>query len=222
LVKLGRLTLLNAGDGSSGSWQFLTLGSQFRTNPASDVVALAASAGGLRAISRILSDLPADLPAAILVVQHLDPRHVSYMAQILARQTELGVKQAATHDEISCGTVYVAPPNRHLLVNACHRIELSDAELVHFVRPSADLLFDSVAATFREHAIGVVLSGSGVDGSIGVKAIKQMHGTVLVQKSAEFDGMPNAAIQSGSADQLLDLKDIPDAIMTLLALHQAS
>jgi two-component system chemotaxis response regulator CheB len=203
----------------------LKLGLQFLANhhhAASDVVAMAASAGGLRAIDAILSALPENFPAAILVVQHLAPGHPSYMAQILARHTPLHVKQAENNDEISCGTVYIAPPNRHLLVSSNRRVELSDAEMVHFVRPSADLLFDSVAATFKEHAIGVVLSGSGGDGSIGVKAIKRMHGTVLVQNTAEFNGMPRAAIDSGSADQVLELPDIPGVLMNLVGLQQIS
>src|SRR6185503_19172381 len=119
---------------------------------------MAASAGGLKAIGYILSKLPRDFPAALLIVQHLDPRHPSYMAQILGRLTGLTVKQASDGELICRSVVYIAPPNRHLLVAEHRRVELSDAALVHFVRPSADLLFESVAATFGERAIGVVLT----------------------------------------------------------------
>jgi two-component system chemotaxis response regulator CheB len=190
------------------------------TDAPTDVIAMAASAGGLRAIGYVLSRLPADCPAAILVVQHLHPKHRSFMAHILDRHTDLSVKQADDGEPIRHSVVYVAPPNRHLLVDENRRVELSDAALVHFVRPSADLLFESVAATFGDRAIGVVLTGSGVDGSIGIKAINRMHGTVLVQQGAEFDGMPSAAIHTGIADRILDLEDIPEALIELVAKRQ--
>jgi two-component system chemotaxis response regulator CheB len=183
-----------------------------------EVVAVAASAGGLNALSQLLAGLPGDFPAAVAVVQHLDPRHRSLMADILSRRTALNVKQAEEHDKITAGTVYVAPPNKHLLVNPEGTLSLAQSELVHFVRPSADLLFESVAASFRHRVIGVVLSGSGSDGSMGVQAIKKMGGTVIAQDEAtsEFFGMPNAAIQSGSVDFILPLKEIAPALVTLV------
>jgi two-component system chemotaxis response regulator CheB len=179
---------------------------------------LAASAGGLRALSEVLSILPKTFPAAIVVVQHLDPRHRSLMADILNRCTPLKVKQAEEGDRVEAGTVYIAPPNRHLLVNPDGTLSLSQSELVHFVRPSADLLFESVAASFKERAIAVVLSGTGSDGSMGVKAIKKMGGTVIVQneESAEYFGMPGAAVQTGSVDFVLPLEQISSAIVTLV------
>jgi two-component system, chemotaxis family, protein-glutamate methylesterase/glutaminase len=186
--------------------------------PAFTLVALAASAGGLTAISKVLSDLPPGFPASIVVVQHLDPRHRSLMADILARRTPLKVKEAEEGDRLLPATVYIAPPNRHLLVNPDGTLSLSQSELVHFVRPSADLLFESAAASYRERAIGVVLSGSGSDGSMGVGAVKKMRGTVIAQdeKTSEFFGMPGAAIQTGSVDFILPLDEISSAIVTLV------
>lgn len=186
--------------------------------PAYNLVALAASAGGLTAISKVLSGLPPGFPASIVVVQHLDPRHRSLMADILARRTPLKVKEAEEGDRLLPATVYIAPPNRHLLVNPDGTLSLSQSELVHFVRPSADLLFESVAASYREHAIGVILTGSGSDGAMGVGAVKKMRGTVIVQdeKTSEFFGMPGAAIQTGSADFILPLDEISSAIVTLV------
>jgi two-component system, chemotaxis family, protein-glutamate methylesterase/glutaminase len=183
-----------------------------------DVIAVAASAGGLNALSELLSALPADLPIAVVVVQHLDPRHRSLMADILSRRTRLLVKQADDGDHLEPGTVYVAPPNRHLLVNRDSTISLTQSELVHFVRPSADLLFESVAASHRDRAIAVVLSGSGSDGAMGVRAIKKMEGTVIAQdeQTSEFFGMPGAAIQTGSVDFILPLPDIAPALVTLV------
>jgi two-component system chemotaxis response regulator CheB len=183
-----------------------------------DVAALAASAGGLTALSRVLSALPSDFPAAVVVVQHLDPRHRSLMADILSRRTSLRVKQAEEGDLLTPATVYIAPPNRHLLVNPDGTLSLSQSELVHFVRPSADLLFESVAASHKDRAIAVVLTGTGTDGAMGVQAIKKMGGTVIVQdeKTSQFFGMPAAAIQTGNADFILPLDEIASALVTLV------
>jgi two-component system chemotaxis response regulator CheB len=183
-----------------------------------EIVAMAASAGGLKALTVVLSGLPPEFPAAIVVVQHLDPRHRSLMAEILARRTPLQVKQAEENDLITPGTVYIAPPDRHLLVNPDDTLSLSQSELVHFVRPSADLLFESVAASYKERAIAVVLTGTGSDGNIGVEAIKKMGGTVIAQEeeTAEFSGMPHAAIETGSVDFILLLEEIPLALVSLV------
>ena len=183
-----------------------------------DIVALAASAGGLNALSQVLSHLPANFPAAIVVVQHLDPRHRSLMADILSRRTSLPVKQAEEGDSLIPGTVYIAPPNRHLLVNPDDTLSLTQSELVHFVRPSADLLFDSVAASYKDRAIAVVLTGTGNDGVMGVQAIKKMGGTVLAQdeETCEFFGMPSAAIGTGTVDFILPLPEIASALVSLV------
>jgi two-component system chemotaxis response regulator CheB len=183
-----------------------------------EIVAIASSAGGLKALSQVLSALPAEFPPSIVVVQHLDPRHRSMMADILSRRTPLQVKEAGEGDKLLPRNVYIAPPNKHLLVNPDGSLSLSQSELVHFVRPSADLLFESVAGSFKERAIAVVLSGSGSDGSMGVRAIKKVGGTVLAQDeaSSEFFGMPGAAIQTGSVDFVLSLPEIPPALITLV------
>jgi two-component system chemotaxis response regulator CheB len=182
------------------------------------VVAIAASAGGLKAITHVLAALPGDFPAALVVVQHLDPRHRSLMADILDRATRLRVKEAAEGDRLEPGTAFIAPPNHHLLVNLCGVLELTQTELVHFVRPSADLLFESVAASYRERAIAVVLSGTGTDGAMGVRGIKKTGGTVIVQQpdSAEFRGMPDAAEETGNVDFVLPLQAIAPALITLV------
>ncbi|HEV2430270.1 MAG TPA: chemotaxis protein CheB [Burkholderiales bacterium] len=187
-------------------------------SPSYQIVALAASAGGLKALTDVLAALPADFPAALAVVQHLDPRHRSLMADILGKRTQLQVKEAREGDKLEPGQALVAPPNRHLLVNSDGTVSLSQSELVHFVRPSADLLFESTAASYRDRAIAVVLSGSGRDGSMGVRAIKKMGGTVIVQdaRTAEFFGMPGAAQQTGMVDFILPLNEIAPALQTLV------
>ncbi|MHC5740386.1 MAG: chemotaxis protein CheB [Nostoc sp.] len=188
------------------------------SNAAFDIVAIAASAGGLTAIVKVLSTLPAKFPAAIAIVQHLAPECPSFMAEILGRRTHITVKQAEEGDSLTPGTAYVAPPDRHLLVNGDGTLSLSQSELVHFLRPSADLLFESVAATYKDRAIAVVLTGTGSDGAMGVEAIKKMGGTVIVQdiKTAEFSGMPSAAVQTGNVDFILPLDKISSTLVTLV------
>ncbi len=183
-----------------------------------EIVAIASSAGGLAALTKVLSALPHEFPAPIAVVQHLDPRHRSLMAKILSTRTALRVKEAEEEERLEPGTVYIAPPNHHLLINPDGSVSLTHSELVHFVRPSADLLFESVAASYKDRSIAVVLTGSGSDGSLGVKAIKKMGGTVIAQDeySSEFFGMPGAAIQTGNVDFILPLKEIAPALVTLV------
>jgi two-component system chemotaxis response regulator CheB len=182
------------------------------------LVAIASSAGGLAALSEVLSSLPQDFPIPVAVVQHLDPRHRSLMAKILSGRTMLKVEEARDKEALQAGTVYIAPPDNHLLINPDGSISLTHSELVHFVRPSADLLFESVAASYKDRSIAVVLTGSGSDGSLGVQAVKKMCGTVIAQDeaSSEFFGMPSAAIQTGSVDFILPLEEIAPAIITLV------
>ena len=189
-----------------------------------DIIALASSAGGLKALSEVLGALPAQFPAALVVVQHLDPRHRSLMADILGRRTAIRVREAVDGELVRPGTAHIAPPDRHLLVNSDGSMSLTKTELVHFLRPSADLLFESVAASYRERAIAVVLSGTGSDGSMGVKAIKTTGGTVIVQdrRSAEFSGMPEAAERTGLADFILPLEEIAPALQTLVGASATS
>jgi two-component system chemotaxis response regulator CheB len=184
-----------------------------------EIIALAASAGGLKALTEVLAALPAGLRVPLAVVQHLAPRRRSLLADILGRRTALGVKEAANAEQLRPGVAYIAPSDHHLLVNRGGFVSLTQTELVHFVRPSADLLLESVAASYRERAIAVILSGSGTDGAMGVKAIKKMGGTVIVQApdSSEFRGMPDAALQAGCRiDFVLPLQEIAPALLGLL------
>ena len=183
-----------------------------------DIVAIATSTGGLQALTTVLKDLPANFPAKIVVVQHLDPRYRSLMADILSRRTGLQVQQANEGDRLRSGTVYIAPPNRHLLVNLDGTLSLSQSERVHFVRPSADRLFSSVATSFKGRAIAVVLTGAGRDGETGVQAIKKMGGTVIVEdpNTAESFGMPQSAIRACAVDLVLPLSKIANALSLLV------
>lgn len=182
------------------------------------VVALAASAGGLDAIGKVLHDLPKEFPAAVLVIQHLDPRRKSQMASILDRRTALPVAEAAEGQRLRAGTVSVAPPDRHLVVNEDGTLSLTQTEVVHFLRPSADVLFASMGSSCGPRAIAVVLTGTGADGSVGAKEVKAAGGRVLVQdpEEAQHAGMPEATLATGAADLVLPLAEIPGALVDLV------
>jgi len=182
------------------------------------LVAVASSAGGFAALKQLLSDLSADIPAAFVIVQHLDPKHRSLLAELLDRRSSLPVTEAKDGDVVKPGHAFVAPPDHHLLVNPDHTLVLTRTELVHFVRPSADLLFESVAATFGPRAIAVVLSGTGLDGSMGVKAVKKMGGSVVAQDegSSDFFGMPSAAIMTGDVDVVAPVERIASVLQSMV------
>ncbi|MEU3741370.1 chemotaxis protein CheB [Streptomyces sp. NPDC032198] len=182
------------------------------------VVAVASSAGGIQGLAALLGGLGPELTVPVLVVQHLDPRHRTLLAEVLSRRTELAVKLAEDQDHVEPGTVYLAPPDRHLLVGPDGVLALSSSDPVHFVRPSGDLLFESVADSYGSRAIACVLTGTGVDGATGVAAVKHRGGTVIVEdpETAQFAGMPRAAVETGAADFVLRLEKIAAAVRGLV------
>ncbi len=187
--------------------------------PARCVVAMAASVGGLKALSAILGALPSDFPAAIAIVMHLSPDHESLLAQILDSRTSLIVKQAQAGDVLCASSVFVAPPNHHLFVTKGGILKLSSAtaEKVHYARPSAEPLFASVAEVYKDCAIAVVLTGGDGDGSSGVQIIKDNGGTVIAQDrptSQDFS-MPETSIKTGDVDFILPLSEIAPKLIAL-------
>jgi len=182
------------------------------------IVAIAASAGGITALGRVFSGLPADFPVPVVVVQHLDPRHETIIAEVLGRRAKLPVRLAQEGEKAQAGTIYIAPPNHHLLVGPQGVLTLSSSELVHFVRPSADLLFESVAGTYGPRAIACVLTGTGSDGAMGASAVKSRGGTVIAEdpELAEFKGMPEAVVAAGTVDFVLPLDEIASVIRGLV------
>ncbi len=183
------------------------------------VIGIAASAGGLSAMSQLLGALSSTLNAAVLILQHSDPNRPSHLADILGRRTRLPVKEARSRDSLRAGVVFTAPPGVHLLVSPNGTISLSHLPAVNFVRPAADRLFESLAESFGPRAIAVVLTGTGKDGARGAQQVKRAGGTVIVQDEAtsEFFGMPGAAIHAGHVDQILPLDAIAPALEALTA-----
>ncbi len=190
-----------------------------RVGPGFDVVVIAASLGGREVLEAILDVLPADFPAPILVVQHQAEGGPGYLPDLLARRTRLSVRHAAAEGVLCPGTVYVAPPGRHLLVAAGGRCALSDGPRVSFARPAADLLFASAAEAFGARTLGVVLTGRLFDGAAGAAAIRRVGGVVLAQDPAtcRAPGMPQAVIARRAAHLTLPPAALGAALVGLVA-----
>src|SRR3954470_9239488 len=186
---------------------------------AGNAVAFVASAGGVVALGEVLAALPRDLGAALIVVLHLLPEHRSHLAEILGRQTNLRVKEAEDGDLLETGCVFVAPPDAHLFVEGDGTLALRSEPPVRHLRPNGDLLLESLAATYDDECLAVLLTGSGNDGTVGARAVKRAGGTVLAQDEAtsEYFGMPGAAIDAGVVDRVLPLDAIAPAVVDFVA-----
>jgi two-component system chemotaxis response regulator CheB len=183
-----------------------------------DVIVVGASAGGVEAYSTLLSYLPPDLPAFIFFVQHISPHRQSELAQILARQSQLKVVFANGGEKPKKGVVYVAPPDRHLIIKK-NRISLGSGPKENRVRPSVDVLFRTAAHAYGDRVIGVVLSGNLNDGTAGLYSIKTHGGYAIVQDPDEaiFPGMPESAINHVSVDKVLRLSEIASQLVACTA-----
>lgn len=181
------------------------------------IVCVAASAGGVGALQRLLAALPADLPAAVVVVQHLSPDHPSALVDILDRAGPLPVRPAVDGAVPAEGVVLVGAPGRHVELDAAGTVVLGDAPAEHFVRPAADRLFASAAAAAGPRVVAVVLTGTGTDGALGARAVHDAGGVVVVQDptSAEYDGMPRAALAAVADAHVLPLDDVAAALVDL-------
>jgi two-component system, chemotaxis family, protein-glutamate methylesterase/glutaminase len=188
--------------------------------PPPRVVALVASAGGVVAILRVLAELPATLPASVVVLLHLNPAYRSVLGDILARQTSLAVRQAVEDDELEPGVVYVAPPDAHLIL-AGSSLHLDRGPPVQHVRPSADRLLLSLAEADASSHLAVILSGTGHDGTDGAEALREAGGTVFAQDefTSDYFGMPESAIRRGAVDKVLPIGEIAPAVIDFVQVH---
>ncbi|PKU23011.1 chemotaxis protein CheB [Telmatospirillum siberiense] len=178
------------------------------------VVGIGASAGGLDACKTLLSALPAGNGMAFILVQHLDPTHESMLVDLLTSHTSMSVLQAADGAPVERDHLYVIPPGTYLSVVA-GALRLSQPHARHGARLPFDFLLQSLAEDCGTRAIGVVLSGTGADGSLGIAAIKERCGLIIAQSpdDAAFDGMPRSAIATGLVDLVLPAAKIPDALV---------
>ena len=178
------------------------------------IVALGASAGGLEALERLLRLMPADSGLSFLVIQHLDPARPSLLSEILGRATAMPVMQAAHGTTVQPNAVYVIPPN-HDLTLAGRRLVVRPWKMPRDHHLPIDTCFTSLGEQLKRRAVGVVLSGTGADATLGCRAILDHGGRTLVQlpNEAAYDGMPTHVIQAGNASQVLTLEQMPAALM---------
>ena len=188
-----------------------------------EVVAIAASTGGPAALHRILTTLPEEFPVPILVVQHISRGFGPGFASWLDKASPLVVKVAAEGETLRPGTVYVAVDDHHLCVSPSRRIRLSTAAAVGGFRPSATVLFESVAAAFGSRVVAVILTGMGQDGVEGLRAIRRAGGRTIAESEATavIYGMPGAAVRAGLADFILPLDEVCVAMAGLLLVPAA-
>ncbi|MCG8673319.1 MAG: PAS domain S-box protein [Pseudomonadales bacterium] len=170
-------------------------------NAATNVIGIGASAGGLKALKELICALEPDGKTAYIVAQHLSPSHASMMVPLISKGTTLEVTEAIEHLALHSDTVYITPPNTNIVYQNGQVILTTPIDSIA-AKPSIDFLFRSLAQSFGERSIAVVLSGTGSDGTAGLSEIKSQGGFALVQspESAEYDGMPRSAISAGCAD----------------------
>ncbi|MCX6248365.1 MAG: PAS domain-containing protein [Bacteroidetes bacterium] len=181
------------------------------------IVGIGASAGGLEALEQFFANMPTDTGMAFVVIQHLDPTHVGIMPELLQRITRMKVNQATDGLKVKPDTVYVIPPNKSLSI-LNRSLQLFEPVEVRGLRLPVDFFFRALALDVHENCIGIILSGMGSDGSLGLKAIKEKNGLVLVQdpSSAKFDAMPCNALNAVHADIVAPAGDLPARLIASL------
>jgi len=181
------------------------------------MIVIGASMGGIEALTRLVAQLPADLPAALFVVQHISPESPGVLPAILDRAGSLQAIRAVDGEAIEHGRIYIAPPDQHLLVKPGH-ICLSSGPRENLSRPAIDPLFRSAAVAYGSRVIGVVLTGYLDDGTSGLQAIKRCGGTAVVQTPADaiMPSMPQSAIQNVEVDHVLPLAEMGELLIRLV------
>lgn len=182
-------------------------------NPGRDLILVGASAGGLEPLQLMLAGLPPDLPACVLIVLHTSPHGGGRLVEVLRRQARLPVQYAREGEAIRPGHVFVAPPDFHLMVDE-GVLRLSREATEHFTRPAVDPLFRTAAAAYRNWVIGVVLSGAGSDGTLGLVAVKRRGGVAVVQdpEEAATPSMPGYAVRHIAVDHVLPSEEIASTL----------
>ncbi|UZH54894.1 PAS domain-containing protein [Salinimicrobium tongyeongense] len=187
-----------------------TLQSETTTSPSNTrIVAIGASAGGLEALKAFFEHIPQGTKSAYVIIQHLSSDYKSMMGELLARSTGLPIREVTEGMEIMPGHIYLIPPANNLVVKNS-RLHLLDKPKNPTLNLPIDMFFESLAREHREKAIGVILSGTGSDGTRGARAIKESDGMIMVQEpdEAQFDGMPRSAIGTGLVDYVLTVKEM--------------
>jgi two-component system chemotaxis response regulator CheB len=180
-------------------------------------IVIGTSYGGLEALNLILPSLEKGFPLPIIIVLHIGEHNNTTFISHMNAACALEIKEAESNEPISPSVVYFAPPNYHLQVENDFTLSLSIAEKLNFSRPSIDVLFESAAWVYTKNLIGVILTGANSDGAIGLKTIKDLGGTTIVQNpdSAISPVMPRAALKASKPDIKLNLEDITGKLIEL-------
>lgn len=175
------------------------------------------SLGGLDALGQLFQTLSSKFALHVCVVQHLLAGQHSHLDKLLSSKGDLNVEMADDKTELQVGTIYMAPPGYHLLVELDETMSLSVDEPVKCARPAIDVLFNSAADVWGEHLIGVILTGANSDGAAGLMRIHELGGLTIVEDpaTAQCPDMPNAAIQATKVDHILPLADIAELLNEL-------
>ncbi|MEJ7816401.1 MAG: chemotaxis protein CheB [Rubrobacter sp.] len=186
-------------------------------NSFTHLVVVGSSAGGIGALSGLVSSLPEDFDAPIVVAQHLDPNRESHLQEILARRSPLPVKTVSEHEPLRAGVVFVVPANRHVNITDSE-IDLSSEPSSGQPIPSINFLMETAAGVFGENLIAIVLSGTGTDGTEGARTVSQAGGTVIIQdpETAEFGEMPRSLAPS-TVDIVSFLEEIGPVLKNLIS-----
>jgi two-component system chemotaxis response regulator CheB len=189
-----------------------------------EAVVIGVSAGGLKALTSFIPELPGDLGLALIIVQHVREGSDDFLARHLNGMSAIRVKEADEKEPIQAGTAYLAPPGYHLLVEDDRTFSLSAGPFVSFSRPSVDVLFDSAAHAYGDRLVGVILTGANSDGALGLAAVKQAGGVTIVQNpdTADTPSMPKAAIRATTVDHVLTLAQIAPFLASLPTADHAS
>lgn len=182
-----------------------------------EMLIIGGSAGSLEVILQVLSRLKPDLNIPIVIVMHRNLSNETRLVNLLATKTSLRLKEAEEKEIIVSGTIYIAPPDYHLLIEKNHSFSLDDSERVHHSRPSIDVSFESGSLAYGSALIGMLLSGANADGAESLKFIKERGGLTVAQnpESADRPYMPQQAIDKFQVDLILDMDEIADVINEL-------
>jgi two-component system chemotaxis response regulator CheB len=181
-----------------------------------DAIVVGVSAGGLYALSHILQAVPAHFPIPVIIVQHRSKDKRYLLEEVLQTKCMIRIRQAEEKEQIEPATVYLAPPDYHLLVEKDKTFSLTFDPPVNYSRPSVDVLFETAADVFRDRLLGIVLTGANKDGAKGLRCIKKKGGITIAQQpeTADFPEMPKAAIKTGAVQHVMTLDQIKDYLLT--------
>ncbi len=186
-----------------------------------NIIGIGISTGGPSALQELFTRLPGELPVPIVVAQHMPPAFTDSLAKRINGISRLNISEAKHGDLLVPGGGYIAPGGKHMTVSKKMRAEITDEAKRELFRPSADLLFNSIAESIGSSSIGIIMTGMGSDGTKGLKKLNAFGGYIIAQdyESCVVSGMPRSVVEAGIADEVVALADLPEAISSIFGLH---